>query len=166
MLGELLADSRRLTGFLRLAHEICGRYKDLASTSMIEVWIDQTERRTWFLAEIGHRRWLWKSDAGVVPSRGAPANSRYMSSSVSSVVPPLRIDCLKDRIACPICEPARSLDVLHDAAIHSLRPDHEFHLHFPGGFFLGPGLRRLVVTQVDIWTRQAREVAETQARFI
>jgi starvation-inducible DNA-binding protein len=51
MLGELLADSRRLTGFLRLTHEICGRYKDVASTSMIEVWIDQTERRTWFLAE-------------------------------------------------------------------------------------------------------------------
>ena len=52
MLGELLADSRRLTGFLRLTHEVCGRHKDVASTSMIEVWIDQTERRTWFLAEI------------------------------------------------------------------------------------------------------------------
>ena len=52
MLGELLADSRRLTGFLRFTHEICGRHKDVASTSMIEVWIDQTERRTWFLAEI------------------------------------------------------------------------------------------------------------------
>ena len=52
MLGELLADSRRLTGFLRLTHEICGRHQDVASTSMIEVWIDQTERRTWFLSEI------------------------------------------------------------------------------------------------------------------
>jgi starvation-inducible DNA-binding protein len=52
MLGELLGDSRRLTGFLRLTHETCGRHKDVASTSMIEVWIDQTERRTWFLAEI------------------------------------------------------------------------------------------------------------------
>ena len=52
MLGELLADSRRLTGFLRLTHEICGRHKDVASTSMIEVWIDQTERRTWFFTEI------------------------------------------------------------------------------------------------------------------
>jgi starvation-inducible DNA-binding protein len=55
MLSELLADSRRLAGFLRLTHEICGRYKDVASTSMIEVWIDQTERRTWFLAEIAGR---------------------------------------------------------------------------------------------------------------
>jgi len=52
MLGELLADSRRLTGFLRVTHEICGRHNDVATTSMIEVWIDQTERRTWFLAEI------------------------------------------------------------------------------------------------------------------
>jgi starvation-inducible DNA-binding protein len=55
MLSELLTDSRRLTGFLRLTHEICGRYKDVASTSMIEVWIDQTERQTWLLAEIAGR---------------------------------------------------------------------------------------------------------------
>jgi starvation-inducible DNA-binding protein len=52
MLGELLADSRRLIGFLRVTHETCGRYKDVATTSLIEVWIDQAERRTWFLAEI------------------------------------------------------------------------------------------------------------------
>jgi starvation-inducible DNA-binding protein len=52
MLAELLEDSRRLTGFLRSAHELCGSYKDVASTSLIEVWIDQTERRTRFLAEI------------------------------------------------------------------------------------------------------------------
>jgi hypothetical protein len=38
MLGELLADNQRLTGFLRATHEICGRHKkDVASTSMIEV---------------------------------------------------------------------------------------------------------------------------------
>jgi starvation-inducible DNA-binding protein len=52
MLGELLADNRRLTGFLRVTHETCGRLNDVATTSMIEVWIDQTERRSWFLAEI------------------------------------------------------------------------------------------------------------------
>ncbi len=48
MLAELLADSRRLTGFLRQTHEICGGHGDVATTSLIEVWIDQTERRTWF----------------------------------------------------------------------------------------------------------------------
>jgi starvation-inducible DNA-binding protein len=52
MLRELLADNRRLTGFLRVTHEICGRHNDVATTSMIEVWIDQSERRTWFLAEV------------------------------------------------------------------------------------------------------------------
>jgi len=52
MLGELLTDNRSLTGFLRWTHEICGRHNDVATTSVIEVWIDQTERRSWFLAEI------------------------------------------------------------------------------------------------------------------
>src|SRR5271154_5137777 len=52
MLAELLEDSRRLTAFLRSTHELCGRFNDVATTSLIEVWIDQTERRTWFLAEI------------------------------------------------------------------------------------------------------------------
>ena len=52
MLSELRDDNSQLTGFLRDAHEICARYNDVASTSLIEVWIDQTERRTWFLAEI------------------------------------------------------------------------------------------------------------------
>jgi len=52
MLAELLEDSRLLAGFLRSTHELCGNYRDVASTSLIEVWIDQTERRTWFLAEI------------------------------------------------------------------------------------------------------------------
>ncbi len=52
MLSELLDDNRRLTGFMRVAHEICARHNDVATTSLIEVWIDQTERRSWFLAEI------------------------------------------------------------------------------------------------------------------
>jgi len=51
MLAEVCADNQRLTGFLRAAHELCDRYNDVATASLIEVWIDQTERRTWFLAE-------------------------------------------------------------------------------------------------------------------
>jgi starvation-inducible DNA-binding protein len=53
MLGELRSDNRQLTSFLRSAHVICDEHDDVATTSLIEVWIDQTERRTWFLAEIG-----------------------------------------------------------------------------------------------------------------
>ncbi|MGH9375864.1 MAG: Dps family protein [Candidatus Acidiferrum sp.] len=52
MLRELLSDSRDLTHFLRVAHDVCDQHKDVATTSLIETWIDQTERRTWFLAEI------------------------------------------------------------------------------------------------------------------
>ena len=52
MLSELFADNRQLTAFLRSAHEICERRNDVATTSLIEVWIDETERRSWFLGEI------------------------------------------------------------------------------------------------------------------
>jgi len=52
MLSELRIDNRELIRFLRLIHRLCERYNDVASASMIEVWIDETERRTWFLAEI------------------------------------------------------------------------------------------------------------------
>src|SRR5262244_4493881 len=49
MLSELRDDNAHLTGFLREAHEICAKHNDVATTSLIEVWIDQAERRTWFL---------------------------------------------------------------------------------------------------------------------
>jgi len=51
MLAELRADNQELTRILRQTHEICDRHNDVATASMIEVWIDETERRTWFLAE-------------------------------------------------------------------------------------------------------------------
>ena len=51
MLAELRADNLQLTRSLRAAHETCERRNDVATASMIEVWIDQTERRTWFLSE-------------------------------------------------------------------------------------------------------------------
>jgi starvation-inducible DNA-binding protein len=52
MLGELFADNRRLTAFLRSTHEVCEKHNDVATASLIEVWIDETERRAWFLGEI------------------------------------------------------------------------------------------------------------------
>jgi starvation-inducible DNA-binding protein len=52
MLSELRADNLALTTYFRAAHEVCEKANDVATTSMIEVWIDQTERRTWFLSEI------------------------------------------------------------------------------------------------------------------
>jgi len=52
MLSELSADNQALTHYFRATHETCEKYNDVATASLIEVWIDQTERRTWFLAEI------------------------------------------------------------------------------------------------------------------
>ncbi len=52
MLAELRADNLELTRFLRATHEVCEKHNDVATASLIEVWIDQTERRTWFLSEI------------------------------------------------------------------------------------------------------------------
>ncbi len=51
MLAELCDDNRTLTAHLRAAHEVCDEYRDIATTSLIEVWIDETEQRTWFLFE-------------------------------------------------------------------------------------------------------------------
>ncbi|WP_199085101.1 DNA starvation/stationary phase protection protein [Bosea sp. ASV33] len=51
MLAELADDNRSLTGFLRAAHGVCETHNDVASTSLIEVWIDDAERRSWFLYE-------------------------------------------------------------------------------------------------------------------
>jgi starvation-inducible DNA-binding protein len=55
MLSELREDNSLLTGYLRETHEICAKYNDVATTSLIEVWIDETERRTWFLAQTARR---------------------------------------------------------------------------------------------------------------
>ena len=51
MLEELHGDNQQLTAFLRSTHETCAKYEDVATTSLIEVWIDESERRTWFLSE-------------------------------------------------------------------------------------------------------------------
>jgi len=51
MLLELIADNRNLARYLRAAHGVCAELGDVATPSLIEVWIDETERRTWFLSE-------------------------------------------------------------------------------------------------------------------
>jgi starvation-inducible DNA-binding protein len=56
MLAELCEDNQQLTRSFRAAHEVCEKYNDVATASLIEVWIDQTERRTWFLSEIVRAR--------------------------------------------------------------------------------------------------------------
>jgi starvation-inducible DNA-binding protein len=55
MLAELCEDNKALTSRLREAHNVCDEHRDVATASLIEVWIDETERRTWFLFEAGQR---------------------------------------------------------------------------------------------------------------
>ena len=55
MLAELREDNKTLAARLREAHDVCDEHEDIATASLIEVWIDETERRTWFLFESGRR---------------------------------------------------------------------------------------------------------------
>jgi starvation-inducible DNA-binding protein len=56
MLAELADDNKTLAARLREAHNVCDEHRDVATASLIEVWIDETERRTWFLFEATRRR--------------------------------------------------------------------------------------------------------------
>ena len=51
MLAELADNNRALVRSLRATHEVCDRHNDVATASLIENWIDETERRAWFLFE-------------------------------------------------------------------------------------------------------------------
>jgi starvation-inducible DNA-binding protein len=51
MLAELREDNKMLAARLREVHDVCDEHRDIATASLIEVWIDETERRTWFLFE-------------------------------------------------------------------------------------------------------------------
>ena len=52
MLSELQSDNEHIAGALRSVHELCDRNMDIATASLIENWVDETERRIWFLAEV------------------------------------------------------------------------------------------------------------------
>ena len=55
MLAELREDNQALAERMREAHDVCDEARDVASASLLEVWIDETERRTWFLFEASRR---------------------------------------------------------------------------------------------------------------
>ncbi len=56
MLAELQEDNRALLARMRETHDLCDEENDVATTSLLEVWIDETERRIWFLSEIVRTR--------------------------------------------------------------------------------------------------------------
>jgi starvation-inducible DNA-binding protein len=51
MLAELRDDNKKVVSIMREVHNVCDEYGDVATASLLEVWIDETERRTWFLFE-------------------------------------------------------------------------------------------------------------------
>ena len=55
MLAELREDNKDLAARFREAHNVCDEHRDVATASLIEVWIDETERRTWFLFEASRK---------------------------------------------------------------------------------------------------------------
>ncbi|TWU09756.1 Dps family protein [Allorhodopirellula heiligendammensis] len=56
MLSELAEDNHQLSKALRATHAICDEHNDVATASLIENWIDETECRTWFLSETARSR--------------------------------------------------------------------------------------------------------------
>jgi starvation-inducible DNA-binding protein len=55
MLAELREDNQTLAARLREVHDMVDEHRDIATASLVESWIDETERRTWFLFESGRR---------------------------------------------------------------------------------------------------------------
>lgn len=55
MLAELKEDNLQLTQFMRQTHNVCDEHGDVATASLLENWIDETERRVWFLFEATRR---------------------------------------------------------------------------------------------------------------
>ena len=56
MLAELREDNRAMLASMREVHDLCDEENDVATTSLLETWIDETERRIWFLFETGRTR--------------------------------------------------------------------------------------------------------------
>jgi starvation-inducible DNA-binding protein len=54
MLAELREDNLALLARLREVHDLCDEYRDVATASLVEEWIEQAERRVWFLFEASH----------------------------------------------------------------------------------------------------------------
>ncbi|GAB7128216.1 DNA starvation/stationary phase protection protein [Silvimonas sp. JCM 19000] len=55
MLAELREDNLTFANHMRATHALCDEYNDVATASLLEQWIDEAERRTWFLFESGRR---------------------------------------------------------------------------------------------------------------
>src|SRR5439155_22247985 len=105
MLAELREDNMRLAAHMRETHVVCDEHGDVATASLLEVWIDEAERRVWVLFEASRRadtpgRWgewtriensSWRCRAGPPITRSAPRTRRGRAwSAAASSGPPGR----------------------------------------------------------------------------
>ena len=108
MLAELREDNIQLAASMRETHATCEEHGDVASTSLLESWIDETERRTWFLRH--HDERIAALEAGLaahrrnlVPARAKVSTGRRASRSSSrwrrTSMPPSRASLPRRR--CP-----------------------------------------------------------------
>lgn len=67
MLAELRSDNLQLLGIMRATHQLCDECRDVATASVLENWIDETERRVWFLYETTRGRPLAAEPAAEAP---------------------------------------------------------------------------------------------------
>src|SRR6201997_1927922 len=72
MLAELRDDNRQLTSSMRETHDLCDEHGDVATTSLLENWIDEAERRTWFLFEVSRRGKEEGKPLLVIPAQANP----------------------------------------------------------------------------------------------
>ena len=71
MLRELMNDHKKIVKFMREAHGICDDHEDIATASLIEIWIDEAEKRLWFLFEAGRSA----DRRAIRPLLGSPSSS-------------------------------------------------------------------------------------------
>jgi starvation-inducible DNA-binding protein len=55
MLRELVADNKKVVEAMRVCHEVCDKHGDVATASILENFIDQAERRVWFMFEASRK---------------------------------------------------------------------------------------------------------------
>ena len=85
MLRELMNDNKAVAAAMRKAHKLCDEHEDVATASLLENFIDATEKRTWFLFEASRAR---RTAAGT-ESCGLPALTSARCEAVCFGLPPV-----------------------------------------------------------------------------
>ncbi len=109
MLAELRDDNKELLKHMRILHEVCDEHGDIATASLIENWVDETEQRVWFLFETGRHTEGWCWGGARRPVGGgegerrrwrAPARTRRFTAGPSCFSARAPTCCMAARVSC------------------------------------------------------------------